>query len=354
MPHKRRVLVIAAALVVVVAMGIAVVRWIGGGPDSRWAAAAALAPSGSHRLAWTDWAGVRRELDADLSAKSTGRQVARFLDRGFESDLTSTSALVTSAPTLQQKYGVSPATLEWELLAQGGKGQVILMGLPESLDLDTLRATLEKLGYVAPDTKSGTWIGSPELLLDIGSLTQEMAYLRIDEEHRVLAASDVQDYLGTWQKTQRGDDRGDGIADALAAYDDEDAPLAGVAFSGDYVCGELAMSKADDADQTEAAELIADAGEVHPLRGYGMAALAGGSVRVAMAFESEDAARTDADSRSALAAGPAPGQGGTFPDRFDLGKVVADERLVTMNLAPVDGSFVLSDLSDGPVLFATC
>ena len=58
--------------------------------------------------------------------------------------------------------------------------------------------------------------------------------------------------------------------------------------------------------------------------------------------------------RSKLAAGPAPGQGGSFPERFSLGKVVASGRVVTMALKPVEGSFVLSDLSSGPVLFATC
>jgi hypothetical protein len=114
------------------------------------------------------------------------------------------------------------------------------------------------------------------------------------------------------------------------------------------------MSDADGPDQTRAAELIRAAGKVHPMTGFAMASVPGGDVRVAMAFEDDAAARTDADSRSKLADGPAPGQGGSFGDRFRLGKVVADGRVLTMDLHPVPGAFVLSDLSTGPLLFATC
>ena len=73
-----------------------------------------------------------------------------------------------------------------------------------------------------------------------------------------------------------------------------------------------------------------------------------------MSFESEDQARTNADSRAALASGPAPGQGGDFEDRFRLGTVSAEGDVVTMELEPEDGEYILSDLSSGPVLFATC
>ena len=65
-------------------------------------------------------------------------------------------------------------------------------------------------------------------------------------------------------------------------------------------------------------------------------------------------ARRNADSRSALAAGPAPGQGGDFSDRFAVDSATAEGDLVTLDLEPVEGTYVLSDLSSGPVLFATC
>jgi len=73
-----------------------------------------------------------------------------------------------------------------------------------------------------------------------------------------------------------------------------------------------------------------------------------------MALESAKQARSDADSRRDLASGPAPGQGGTFAERFSLDKVSAVDRVVRMDLTPVDGWQVVSDLNQGPVLFATC
>ena len=50
-----------------------------------------------------------------------------------------------------------------------------------------------------------------------------------------------------------------------------------------------------------------------------MSAQPGGDVRVVLAFEDDDQARTNADSRAVLARGPAPGQGGDFADRFRVG-----------------------------------
>ena len=106
--------------------------------------------------------------------------------------------------------------------------------------------------------------------------------------------------------------------------------------------------------RTRPTQLVAAAGEVNPLTAFAMAVQPGLGVRVAMSFESEDQARTNADSRAALASGPAPGQGGDFADRFRLGTVSAEGDVVTMELEPEDGEYILSDLTSGPVLFATC
>ncbi len=73
------------------------------------------------------------------------------------------------------------------------------------------------------------------------------------------------------------------------------------------------------------------------MTGFAMAVEPDRGVRVAMAFENDDQARRNADSRSELAAGPAPGQGGDFGERFTLGSVTADGSVVRMELEPVDG-----------------
>ena len=79
----------------------------------------------------------------------------------------------------------------------------------------------------------------------------------------------------------------------------------------------------------------------------------GGDLRVAMGFETEAQARANADTRAVLAAA-GPRRGREFPERSELGPVTADGLVVTMELTPTEGNYVLSDLSNGPLLFATC
>ncbi len=354
MSISRRRLIAVGVVLLLVAAGI--VAWVvttrGDDDDAgRLATAVAMAPEGSARLGWTDWSGVRKELDVDLSAASRTREVRGFLDAGFNADLTSTSALVASAPVLQERYGFSPATVDWELFAQSEEGAIVLIGLPTSVDLDQLEDTLEGIGYQRPSDADGVWVGGSDLLINLGTVTQELAFLTLDRDRRVLAASDEAETVEAWRDDQRGADLDDSIADVTTAVD---ASLSASIYSGAYACAELAMTQADDPDRVRAADLIAQAGEVNPLHAFAIASLPGGDVRVAMAFENEAQARTNADTRSKLAAGPAPGQGGAFPDRFKLGKVTADGDVVTMELETIPGNYVMSDLATGPVIFATC
>ena len=60
------------------------------------------------------------------------------------------------------------------------------------------------------------------------------------------------------------------------------------------------------------------------MTGFAMSVQPGGDVRVVMSFENDDQARTNADTRAALAPGPAPGQGGDFSDRFPVDSVTAE------------------------------
>lgn len=131
-------------------------------------------------------------------------------------------------------------------------------------------------------------------------------------------------------------------------------PWSAVVYSGSYTCEKLAMAQADGPDQDQAAELVREAGTVSPLAGFALSAQPDGRVRVALSFETEAQARDNATARSALAAGPAPGQGGAFTDRYTLVSATADGRSLVLELDPVDGEYVVSDLSAGPVLFATC
>jgi len=348
---RRRWIVLAVVAALLVAAAVVAVWRLRGDDRSRLAEALSLAPTSAARYSWTDWAGVRRELGADLSPSSSADDVEAFLDAAFDRDLSSTTALQESAPTLQEELGFSPATLDWELFAQGTDGALVIMGLPEDGDVAALRERLRSVGFTEPEEDDGVWRGGVDLLEGLGGpVTPELAALAVDEDDGLLIGSDDPDFLAEWRELARGD-REDGVSEVGDAVG---SALSAAIATGDQACSALAMTEADPADRTRAGELVEQAGGVHPMTGFAIAAQPGGDVRVAMAFETPRQARADADSRSVLASGPAPGQGGSFADRFRLGRVVAEGRVLTMALEPVDGAFVVSDLSHGPVLFATC
>ena len=348
----RRLWIVAAVVVALVAASGGYLWWR---HDDRTAFAWAVdhAPAGAQRLSWTDWAAVRRHEHAELSTRSSADQVQRFLDRAYDDDLSSTSALVTSAPVLQERFGFSPASADWELFAQSYQGAVVMLHLPSSVDLDAVADNLRDLGYREPDRADGVWQGGADLLARISpDLTGELQYVALDTHDDLVLTSDSASFLSVAMDAVRG--HGARVTGLDAVVDDAGEPLASSVYAGDFACGALAMAHAGAADQAEATRLVAAAGEVNPYSAFAMSDEPGGSVRVSFAFDSSGTARTNADSRAVLARGPAPGQGGTFGDRFRVTSATAHGSLVVLELAPRPGAAVLSDLSTGPVLFATC
>ncbi len=143
----RKWITVALVAAIVLAVIVGGMLWWRSAQQTDFQRAVSLAPPDSDRLTWTDWRAVRDELGADLSADSSTEDVTGFLDEGFEADLTSTSALLQSATVLHERYGVSPASVEWELFSQSEEGASIMLRLPESADFDDLGDTLEELGY---------------------------------------------------------------------------------------------------------------------------------------------------------------------------------------------------------------
>ena len=354
---RRRTYAVVAVVVVLVTLlvaGAAVVgiRWWRDGHRTDLERAASYAPGDAQRLSWTDWAAVRARVGARLDGSSSAAQVQDFLDRGYERDLTSASALVQSAPVLQTRFGFSPGTADWELFSQSEAGAVVIVAMPDDTDFGDLADRLEGSGFTRPAEDDGVWLGGDQLLPRLGAdLTPELQFVALDAERHLVLTSDTEDYLA--QAGAGLDESGlpEGLDDVVAASGD---PLSASVYDGPYACGALAMGQADASDQAQADQLVQQAGEVDPLTGFAMSVQPGGQVRVAMAFETGDQARRNADSRAALASGPAPGQGGDFADRFSVESATAEGRVVRLDLAPRRGTYVLSDLSTGPVLFATC
>jgi len=342
-------------LAVVVALLVSTGGYLWWRHDDRTSFAWAVdhAPAGAQRLSWTDWDAVREHEGVHLSERSSAAEVNRFLDAAYDDDLSSTSALVTSSRVLQQQFGFSPASADWELFSQSDQGAVVMLHLPSSVDLDDVADHLRDLGYDEPSEDDGVWEGGPDLLATISpSLTGELQYVALDRDDSLVLTSDAASFLTVAMAAVQGSGaRASGLD---AVVDDAGEPLSAAAYTGDYACGALAMAHAGAADQAQARQLITAAGEVNPYSAFAMSDQPDGSVRVAFEFKDDQVARTNADSRAALARGPAPGQGGTFSDRFRVTSVTAHGSLVVMELTPRPDASVLSDLSTGPVLFATC
>ena len=347
---RRLVVVLVAGLALVVG---GLTAWRLAQPETELAGALSLTAADVDRVSWTDWAAVRRELGADLDADSSAEEVRTFLDEAFGADLGAMTALVSSAPTLQQAFGFSPATLEWEAFAQSAEGAVDLMKVVDEVSFDEIADRLEGLGYQRPEDDDGVWVGGPDVVSGIdGSLTPELQHVALLADEHLVLTSDLAPFLEQALAVARGD--GDTADDLAELATDLGEPLSAAVYDGAHACEKLAMSQADDDAVAEADQLVAAAGGVHPLTGFAMARLAGGVVRVVMQVEDEDDAAADADARAALAAGPAPGQGGDFSDRFSVAGAAATGREITLDLRPEAGEYVLSDLTSGPVLFATC
>lgn len=346
----RRLLLAGGAVLLVVLVVLGVVAW------RSWQTtdlerAAGMVPEQTARMTYVDWAAVRAEVDPGVSGDSSWEETSDFLDEGFATDLTMPSALRESAQVLHEEYGLSPADLAWESLAQSEDGVVLTLAPEGGVD-EGLGDRLADLGYERPDEDDGVWAAGGSGLAEIeGVVSPVLQYLVVLEGEGLVLASDREGYLGTARDAVRGEgalEPGDAVAAAGEV-------TSAVSFLDGHACGALAMSQADPDAREIGDSLVDEAGQVHPYDDLVAAALPDGDLRVTFGFADGEQARTNATTRSRLASGPAPGQGGDFGDRFRVESATASGSVVTLDLAPRDGAaYTFSDITSGPVLFATC
>lgn len=359
MPVRVRVVVfVGVALLLLGGVGYAVVRTVGREPQ--FETAVSLAPASTLRALYTDWSGVRRLAGGrSLGSASPPGAVNRFLERAYDRDLTTASALTSSTYAMEKRFGVSPLDAEWELYAQSRQGAVDILKVGESVDLAGVERNLRTLGYDAPARGSGTggvWAGTTDLVAGIDpSLTPVQQNVVVLPEQGLVLMSDSASYASDAADVVRGDRPSladtDGVSDLAGLAED---PVDAVLWAKDFACADLSMGNADAEDQRVADELVQRAGEVSPLSGLVMSRRENGDLVVGMHFESDDQASENLQPRTDLAAGEAPGQGGTFPERFRILSAEARGPNVVLELRPHGQQSLLSDLYEGPVLFATC
>jgi hypothetical protein len=318
-------------------------------------------PASTLRATYTDWESVRSLADGSgLGSASTTRDVSSFVSRAYDLDLTATSAVVDSTYAMNRRYGFSPIDASWEMYGQSREGAVVVLQFGDSVDLEGVERNLRGLGYQPPSGGAGSggvWAGSADLVATIDpTLTPVMQNVVVLPDEGVVLLSDNQAYASSAASVVSGDEEGldsvDGVSSLAAAVDE---PASAVLFASDFACEALSMATADEEDQAVADDLIASAGGVSPVAGVVVAMQPDRSLVVGMHFESSDQASDDLRPRTELATGEAVGQGGTFGERFRVVEAAADGNEIVMDLEPASDDLpLLSDLTQGPLLFASC
>jgi hypothetical protein len=350
--------VVSALVVALVVGGWLVWRATSG---TSYQQAVAWMPESTLRATYTDWASVRELADGtSLGASSSSRNVSGFLSRAYDLDLTSTSAVVDSTYAMNRHYGFSALDAEWEMYGQSREGAVDVMRFGDSVDLEGVERSLRRLGYTPPSGGAGSggvWTGSTDLVATIdGELTPVMENVVVLPEQDLVLLSDNDAYASSAADVVTGDAEGlmevEGTS-ALASAAGE--PATAVLLASDFACESLGMAQADEEDQAAAEEAVRAAGGVSPLAGVVVAMRPDRSVVVGMHFEDSEQASDDLRPRVELASGEAVGQGGTFGERFRVEEAVADGNEIVMQLDPAARDLPLvSDLTQGPLLFASC
>jgi hypothetical protein len=316
-----------------------------------------VVPRATLRLAFTDWAAVRRQLGVPDRTNPSAATIEKLTSKGYDTDLSAASSIDESAAALQEHFGFSPATASWEAYAQSREGATMVLRMPDGFDLKRVADHLDELGFTRPSKDTGVWKGGADLVAAIDpTITPELQYVAVLADRHLIVTSDEESYAKVAVATALGDQ--DSLGDVPATRDligKLGEPAAAMVWSRDFACTDLAMSQADQDAQDQADALVKQAGGVTPLTGLAMTLDAHRRLTVAEQFESSGQARENLRPRARLAVGEAPGRGGSFSDDLRLTASRTDGSAVLLQFVPKERTgFVLSALDNGPVLFATC
>jgi len=355
--RRRTVLVVTTAIVLFVALGLVGRTLWRNAHRTDLSDALGTVPKSTLRLAFTDWAAVRRQLDVPDQSRPSDATIEKLTDRAYDTDLSAASSIDEATAALQEHFGFSPATAQWEAYAQSDEGATMVVRMPDDFDLSRVTDDLADLGFTEPSSANGVWAGGVDLVAAIDpTITPELQYVTVLADQHLIVTSDEESYAKTAAAVAGGD--GDSLADlgpTRDLVDKLDEPAAAMVWSGDFACSDLAMSQADQDSQDQADALVEQAGGVTPLSGLVMTMDADRTFTVGEGFETSRQAKDDLEPRATLAVGEAPGRGGSFSDDLALVSSRTDGAAVILRFRPKEKSgFVLSALDNGPVLFATC
>ena len=316
-----------------------------------------LVPASSLRVAFTDWDAVRRQLDADLGDTPERDAVEALMLKAYDSDFAAASSIDESAGALQETFGFSPATAEWEAFAQGRNGAAMVLKVAEGSDFEVLADNLRVAGYEKPSEDDEVWEGGADLVAGLDpTISPELQHIVLLEGPGLVVSSDEKEYAASAAKVAAGDAESFSSVEGVAEMAGQlGGPVNAMVWGKDFACTDLAMARADQDAQAQAETRVREVGGVTPLAGLAMAMAPNRTLRIAAHFEDSDRARKNLRPRAELVVGEAIGRGGSFSDTLELTSSKAVDSDVLLDLKPrTKTGYVLSAVYDGPVLFATC
>lgn len=314
-------------------------------------------PAESLRVSFTDWSAVRGQVGADLGEDPSRESVDRMVAATFDADLGAASAVDSAAGAMAELLGFGPGTADWEVYGQSERGAALAVGMPRGSDLDDVAERLRAAGYTEPDAADGVWVGGIDLVADLDpTLSPVVQHVVLLRGQGLVVSSDTPSYAEDTAEVAAGDaDPVTEVAGVEALADRLEGTLASVLWADDFACADLAMTRAGETEQAQARDRVEELGGVNPLAGLAMGLTPAGTVRVVEHFETADRAESDLRARAELASGEAYGRGGSFADDYELARARTVDSEVVLDLEPRrEGTFALSSLFDGPVVFATC
>lgn len=306
---------------------------------------------------FTDWSAARTDLAADIASDSSIRTKRSFYDSAYDKDYAVGSVLSTFDAVMTSKYGWSVLDTDWEMYGQARAGAVEVLKVSDGFDFGAADDALSKLGYPAADG-NGIRAAGPDVVAAISpGLTPQLGYLALLPDEKLIVTSDSSRYTTLTLDVIRGDrdslydmEGVQPLAEGLA-----DDTVVAVLELGNRACVGSGFGTAAASDRKLARQRIAEVGGIHPLTGLGLATDPDGVLTVAMQFADGDQATADLKPRQRLARGEAPDQGGTFDERFKLAVADVQDATLVLALKPsVRDAQLLSDLSRGGLLFASC
>lgn len=335
---RRGLLVRIGVLVVLAALAVGYAVWP---RSSEFSRATGLLPASAQRVLWTDWQAIRADRDC---RRWTACEAAMA-----DADLGAATVLGASAEALQAELRWGPETVDWELLGQATGGEVLVVQLP---DVRRVARAYETAGFTPPvkhRLDGGVWVSEVEVLAGLGIDEPLFANAAFLADDGLLLSSDSAAWLEESVKAAQGGRHLD-----LELAGELTDPLAAVGLAGDRACAELSFATADGGAQARAAQLVEAAGGVNPLDGYLVGLGSDRAWTAALAFESDGKAQEDLLPRQRLAAGEDPGQMLDYTELFRLDAAEQHGRHVVLTGRAEPSAYALTQVTQGPVLLASC